>query len=143
MSFNKLISHRLVKSEDLNHHGTLFAGRCSEWFVESGFIAVTEFLPPASVVCLKLHGMEFLSPIKPGDIIRMESSIVYVGKSTLMTHVSIYNRKSNSLACEGFMTFCHVDENTRPTPHNITITPESEEDIRLWEMAKEIRKRMI
>ena len=30
---------RLVKSEDLNHHGTLFAGRSAEWFVEAGFIA--------------------------------------------------------------------------------------------------------
>jgi hypothetical protein len=31
---------RLVKSEDLNHHGTLFAGRTAEWFVESGFLPV-------------------------------------------------------------------------------------------------------
>jgi hypothetical protein len=29
---------RLVKSEDLNHHGTLFAGRSAEWFVESGLL---------------------------------------------------------------------------------------------------------
>ena len=29
---------RLVKSEDLNHHGTLFAGRMSEWFVEEARI---------------------------------------------------------------------------------------------------------
>lgn len=31
------ISH-LVKSEDLNHHGTLFAGRTAEWLVEAGFV---------------------------------------------------------------------------------------------------------
>ena len=30
---------RLVKSEDLNHHGTLFAGRTAEWFVEAGFVS--------------------------------------------------------------------------------------------------------
>ena len=30
------ISH-LVKSEDLNHHGTLFAGRTAEWLVERRF----------------------------------------------------------------------------------------------------------
>ena len=28
------ISH-LIKSEDLNHHGTLFAGRTAEWLVEA------------------------------------------------------------------------------------------------------------
>ncbi|MDR2083940.1 MAG: acyl-CoA thioesterase [Bacteroidales bacterium] len=140
MGFKKSISHRLVKSEDLNHHGTLFAGRCAEWFVESGFIAVTEFLPAPSIVCLKLHGMEFLSPIKPGHIIRLEGSVVFVGKSTLMTYVRILNRKTDTIACEGFMTFCHVDENTRPIPHNVKITPETEEDKKLYELALEIRK---
>ena len=29
-------TYHLVKSEDLNHHGTLYAGRNAEWFVESG-----------------------------------------------------------------------------------------------------------
>jgi len=33
-----MVTMRLVKSEDLNHHGTLFAGRTAEWFVESGRI---------------------------------------------------------------------------------------------------------
>ena len=40
MALEALKTCRLIKSEDLNHHGTLFAGRCAEWFVESGFIAV-------------------------------------------------------------------------------------------------------
>jgi len=42
---------RLVKSEDLNHHGTLFAGRSAEWFVEAGFIAAASVLPPKNIVC--------------------------------------------------------------------------------------------
>jgi len=50
---------RLVKSEDLNHHGTLFAGRTAEWFVESGFIAAASILDPKTIVCLKIHGMYF------------------------------------------------------------------------------------
>ena len=32
-------TYHLVKGEDLNHHGRLYAGRNAEWFVESGFIA--------------------------------------------------------------------------------------------------------
>ncbi len=53
---------RLVKSEDLNHHGTLFAGRCAEWFVEAGFIAVASVLPAENIVCMKIHGLEFSRP---------------------------------------------------------------------------------
>ena len=29
----------LVKQEDLNHHGTLFAARAAAWFVEAAFVA--------------------------------------------------------------------------------------------------------
>ena len=36
MRFQTLVTNRFVKGEDLNHHGTLFAGRAAEWFVESG-----------------------------------------------------------------------------------------------------------
>jgi acyl-CoA hydrolase len=41
---------RLVKSEDLNHHGTLYAGRSAEWFVESGFIAAYAFVNPKNII---------------------------------------------------------------------------------------------
>ncbi|MDP4267148.1 MAG: acyl-CoA thioesterase, partial [Bacteroidota bacterium] len=50
---------RLVKSEDLNHHGTLFAGRTAEWFVECGFISAAELVGAEQIVCLKIHGMYF------------------------------------------------------------------------------------
>ena len=66
------ITMRLVKSEDLNHHGTLFAGRTAEWFIESGFIAATALLDPKNVVCLKVHGMYFTSPAKPGEVLKLD-----------------------------------------------------------------------
>ena len=65
----KALSQRLVKSEDLNHHKTFFAGRCAEWFVETSFIAVAEYINPQHIVCLKVHGLEFLHPIYAGDTI--------------------------------------------------------------------------
>ena len=34
MKVKNYIIHRQIKSQDLNHHGTLFAGRAAEWFVE-------------------------------------------------------------------------------------------------------------
>lgn len=44
-------TYHLVKSEDLNHHGTLFAGRGAEWFVESGFIAAANLVNPKNLIC--------------------------------------------------------------------------------------------
>ncbi len=58
-------SARLIKSEDLNHHGTLFAGRMAEWFVEGSFVAAAIAVGnPDHIVCLKVHGMRFNIPAK-------------------------------------------------------------------------------
>ena len=50
MSFQTLVTNRFVKSEDLNHHGTLFAGRSAEWFIEAGLMAVSGILPADNIV---------------------------------------------------------------------------------------------
>jgi len=35
MNIETLTIYHLIKSEDLNHHGTLFAGRGAEWMLKS------------------------------------------------------------------------------------------------------------
>lgn len=111
----KYLTHRLVKSEDLNHHGTLYAGRSAEWFIESGFVAAASLFDPKSVVCLKVHGMTFLHPVRPGQTICYSSQIADTGKSSLKVYIKVYLvGKEEILYVEGFVTFLHVDENTRP-----------------------------
>jgi acyl-CoA hydrolase len=132
-----IITHRLVKSEDLNHHKTLFAGRCAEWFVETSFMAPATILNPHHIVCLKVHGFEFMHPIHAGDILTFESKIVANGKSTLTTYCRVYNDKTpEKTFCDGFATFVHVNDDTVPQPHNIVFEPQTEEDIRLNAEAK-------
>ncbi len=144
---NKIIHHpvnnismRLVKSEDLNHHGTLFAGRTAEWFIESGFIATTALLDPKSVVCLKVHGMYFTSPAKPGEVLRFESKIVHTGKSSLVAYIRVCKSNCAKTLVEGFVTFIHVDEETRPMPHNIVTEPLTEDDRLLSGQAEALKK---
>ena len=43
------ISH-LVRPEDLNHHGTLFAGQTAKWLVEAGVIAAARLTGKAEDV---------------------------------------------------------------------------------------------
>jgi len=139
MDLKSVITHRLVKSEDLNHHKTLFAGRCAEWFVESSFIVVATYLPPSEVVCLKIHGMEFLHPIHAGDVLTFESKIAANGKSTLTVFTRVYKDRTPEITfCEGFATFVHVDEHTVPTPHGIVIEPKTDEEMRLYEEARSL-----
>jgi len=135
-----MVTMRLVKSEDLNHHGTLFAGRTAEWFVESGFIAATSVLSPQNVVCLKIHGMFFTKPAKSGDVLKFSSKLVYTGKTSLSVYVHVEKNANGKPLVDGFITFIHVDENTKPFPHHLAIEPASEEEKRLFEAAKGLRE---
>lgn len=134
-------TYRLVKSEDLNHHGTLYAGRSAEWFVESGFIAASSLLNPRNIICLKIHGMYFTNPVKPGEAICYTSKIVYTGRSSLIAYIKVTRvNKPEDIIVDGFITFVHVDEDTKPCAHGIKIQPETDEDLRLNKRASELAK---
>jgi acyl-CoA hydrolase len=134
-----MVTMRLVKSEDLNHHGTLFAGRTAEWFVESGFIAAASILNPQNVVCLKIHGMFFTKPAVSGDVLKFSSKVVFAGKTSLTSYVHVEKNGITKPLVDGFVTFIHVDEETRPSPHFLEINPLTEEDKELYEAAKNLR----
>ena len=133
-------THRLVKSEDLNHHGTLFAGRMTEWFVESCFITVAnEYKHPENLVCLKVHEVKFSKPIRKGDIINIKSKIIYAGKTSLTVYGKVL-RDSNTIV-EGFLTFVCVDKDGVKMPQNLVLqVPRTEEDIKLLERVNNLRK---
>ena len=130
---------RLVKSEDLNHHRTLFAGRCAEWFVEAGFIAVASVLPAGNIVCLKIHGLTFTKPLKPGDIACFESKIVYIGTSSIKVYVALRENDQDAPVVEGFITFVHVDDAGKTQPHGLILELTNPEDIALSEIAAKLR----
>jgi acyl-CoA hydrolase len=134
MKFAKYTSMHLVKGEDLNHHGTLFAGRTAEWFVESGFIAAASQTKPENIVCLKIHGMAFTKPINKGDLVTFNSQIVLTGKTKLVAYIEVVVHEI--VVVRGFITFVHVDLQGNPLPHGLDYKPNTEEEIKLYEEAK-------
>lgn len=140
MKIKSFIIHHLVKGADLNHHGTLYAGRGAEWLVEAGFVATSSLTTTESTVCLKIHGMTFTRPVKKGSLVKYESRVVYAGKTSLMAYVRVTLAHTDEFVVDGFMTFIHVDENGQPTPHGITIEPSTPEEFELYEKAKSFKK---
>jgi acyl-CoA hydrolase len=130
---------RLVKSEDLNHHRTLFAGRCAEWFVEAGFIAVASLLPASSIVCLKIHGMAFTKPLTSGDIACFESRIVYTGRSSIKVYVTLKENNKDETILDGFITFVHVNDQGNPQPHGLELELTDPQDLSLNQFASKLR----
>lgn len=136
MKMETLTIHHLVKGEDLNHHHTLYAGRGAEWMVEAGFIAASNLLSPKYVLCLKIHGMMFTRPVKPGEVVRFDSKIVLSGRSRLVAYIKATTK--GEMTVDGFITFVYVDDQGKSRPHGITIEAETEEEFELQRQASEL-----
>ena len=95
MSMKTFVTHRLVKGEDLNHHGTLFAGRSAEWFVESGFIA-------AAATTIVLDGRSVTA--YEGETV---ATVLLAEGATVREHASLLRLVANSVPA--LMAFYDAD----------------------------------
>lgn len=136
MQITSFITHHFVKSEDLNHHGTLYAGRTAEWFVEAGFLAAASLTRPENIVCLKIHGMHFARPVRCGEVVRFESKVVHAGRTKLVAYID--TSVNAQTVVKGFITFIHVDLQGKPLPHGITLEPATPEEAALQEAARNL-----
>ncbi len=131
----------LIKSEDLNHHGTLFAGRMAEWFVEASFIAAAALYgDPGNIVCIKIHGMEFPQPIERGNLLFLQSKVVYAGRTSLTVYTYSTRNNENLVLTDGYVSFVCVDHEGKKQSHHITLpAPIDEKELKLREFAKNLR----
>lgn len=130
-------SIHLVKGEDLNHHGTLFAARTASWFVESAFSAAAAAHRNSSeIVCRNIHGMSFGIPVENGDVICFSSRVARVGRTSLTVHVSVRSELTGIQQVKGFITFVTVDNETgKAKAHGIVLDEPDEEEKHIRELA--------
>jgi len=88
------------------------------------------------VLCLKIHGMTFQRPVRPGEVVRFDSKIVLTGRSRLIAYVRATTKEE--LTVDGFLTFVYVDDQGKSRPHGITIEAETSEEIELQERASQL-----
>lgn len=126
-------SSHMVRMENLNHHGNLYAGQGIEWMIETSFIVVcTEYGDPQGLLYKNTHKFDFYRSVAPGDIITYEGLIVRTGRTSLTLRVGLYNEQTGALHAEGFTTFVTVDENNRPVPHGIELDAPADEEEQRW-----------
>lgn len=144
-SLSRITASHLVKSIDLNHHGTLFAGRMAEWLVETGFITARNATncQPQHMVCVRLHGMDFRHSVKGGETLVMEGRVAYVGRSSITVFVeawALHPHEERIIDTDGFVSFVHIIDE-RPVPHGLEVAkPEGGEALKLWEIIERERQ---
>lgn len=131
----------LVKSEDLNHHGTLFAARGAAWVVEAGFATVAcEHGNTNEIVLRNIHNMSYSKPVQKGTVVRFVSRVVYTGKTSLMVAVTAKDAMSGEVAIESYLTFVTIQEGGKgKLEHGIVLDETADaEELRQREQAKQI-----
>jgi acyl-CoA hydrolase len=113
----------LVRPEDLNHHGTMFAGKMALWLVEAGLIAASRLCgKPENVVCVQLDGMRFKKPVNNGDLIEIKSKIAFLGSTSLIVSSEVFRKQDADLIVTNMAVFVTVGKDNKPYPHGFKLT---------------------
>jgi acyl-CoA hydrolase len=118
-------SSHLIRPQDLQHHGTLFAGRLAEWLVEACFIAANRLLgKPEDLVFVQIHGISFKKPANNGDTLNIKARVALLGSTSITVHTQAFVNEDETPAVSGMMTFVTVDKEGKPYKHGLTLPQE-------------------
>ncbi|MCY3625299.1 MAG: acyl-CoA thioesterase [Candidatus Dadabacteria bacterium] len=112
---NKMVQY--VLPEHSNNHGTLHGGILMDWIMLTGSITSFKFANGPAVLGAT-DSIDFLNPVKIGEIVVLESWVEYVGTSSIEVAVRVHSEDGETdekkLITLSYMAFVAVDENVGP-----------------------------
>jgi acyl-CoA thioesterase YciA len=113
--------------KDTNRHGTIFGGVLLANIDLAGAIAAQREVqlrggnPRASFVTVALNRVEFKKPVLVGDVVRFETTVVRVGRTSITVRIDVHAERGAETVhvTEAEGTFVGVDLSTperRPVP---------------------------
>lgn len=121
--YRPVTNTHLVKGEDLNHHHTLYGGRCVEWCVHMAYVAAQScFDDPQPLVFMSIRSLSMRTPARLGDLVEFTARVDYIGETTIGIRVDarkVQPRDENKPVVTGTFLFCTVDEAGRALPHDL------------------------
>jgi acyl-CoA hydrolase len=78
----------IVFPHHANHLGTLFGGQALAWMDKAAFIAATAAVGGV-VVTARSEAVDFVAPVKVGDIVAIEARVVARGRRSLQVDVEL------------------------------------------------------
>ncbi|MFQ6082395.1 MAG: acyl-CoA thioesterase [Candidatus Aminicenantia bacterium] len=135
----------LVLPNDTNPLGTILGGKVMHLMDIACAMAAMKH-SGRTVVTVSVDHIDFLYPIKMGQMIVIKASVNYVRKTSMEIGVKVWaeNFKSGEIrhTSSAYFTFVALDENGRPTLIPKVI-PETKEEKRRYQQAKERRENRI
>lgn len=117
MAESKCYKNKQVFPQDTNHHHTMFGGSLMANIDEIAAITAMKHAG-AQVVTASTDSVDFLKPIKTGDILQYVAMVSYAGSTSMEICVQIriddvFNG-TKDLAALSFLTFVALDEEGKP-----------------------------
>ena len=136
---------QLMMPQHANVLGNVFGGVILAMMDTAAGIAA---LRHARTTCVtaSVDRVDFREPIHIGDLVVMKASVNYVGRSSMEVGVRVETEhlltgeRRHTNSC--YLTFVAIDRNGRPVPVP-PIVPETPEQIRRYEAAKQRRARRL
>jgi acyl-CoA hydrolase len=135
----------LMMPEHANNMGHVFGGVILSMMDKTAAIAAFRH-SRAPVVTASIDRVDFREPIHPGDLVVMQASVNYVGRTSMEIGVRVEaedlltGRRRHTNSC--YLTFVAVDRNGRPieVPE---VKPETEDEVRRFAAAEQRRRRRL
>lgn len=138
--------HQMVQfvfPEHANTHGTLYGGRLMDWIMLAGSINSSRTARGITVLG-STDSIDFLNPVKVGEIVTLDSAIEYIGSSSMEVGVTVHSEnpetRERRLSTFSHMAFIAVDKDGNPRPIKEKITPADESEKTLYSEAKKRRE---
>ena len=117
------VTLHLIRPEDLNHHGTMFAGQIAKWLIEAGLIAASKLVgKPQDVVCVQVNTLTFKKPLNNGDLIDIRSRIAYLGSTSITVHSEVFRKQDAVSVVSNMATFVTVNKQNEPYDHGFKLS---------------------
>ncbi|MDR5708711.1 MAG: acyl-CoA thioesterase [Armatimonadota bacterium] len=134
---------QIVFPEHANDQGSLYGGRMMAWIATTGTLAASR-LARGAVVLGAMDELNFLRPVRVGEVVTLEALVTDVGRSSLEVKVEVYaedpRTETRRHTTSAHLAFVAVDEAGRPRPVGARVVAETEEEERLLRAARKRRE---
>ncbi|MHA7963316.1 acyl-CoA thioesterase [Paenibacillus sp. CAU 1782] len=136
---SRTLMTQLIFPQDTNHYDTMFGGKLMEYMDKVAAIAAMRHAR-GRVVTASTDSLDFLAPIRIGEVIEVEAFVSWTSRSSMEIYVSVVSENLYSgerkPTVTAFFTFVALDDNGKPTPVP-PVEPETEEEKALFLSAPE------
>lgn len=138
-SESRTVMTDIVLPPDTNNHGTIFGGQVMSYIDKIASITAMRHCR-SHVVTASFDSMDFLAPIKLGEVISLTSHVTWTKRTSMEIFVKIQSENlltgEKRLTGTSYLTFVALDENGGKVLVP-PIVPETEEEKRQYESAPE------